>query len=134
MSDWDTQNPSANSDLAEACEEYRTLADRLDGIKNRMDVLADKILAEFPEMAGEQTLAVGNRMTVKVNRPERWTWDSDILDDLFPTTDSIPPHVNKRMTVDKRKFQALDDDEKRLLLPALTRKPGAAKIEVLENN
>ena len=134
MSDWDTDNVSTNSELSDICEEYATLQQRAESIKNRMEVLADKILAEFAEAAGEQTLQVGNKFAVTVNRPERWMWDNDILTDLFPTEDEIPPHVNKRMTVDKRKFQGLDDDDKRLLLPALTRKPGAAKITVTENS
>ena len=134
MSDWDTDTHSNNSELSEICEEFRTLSERAENIKARMDVLADKILAEFAEAAGEQTMAVGNSMTVTVNEPERWTWDNDILTELFPTEDSIPAHVNKRMTVDKRKFQGLGDSEKKVLLPALTRKPGAAKITVTENS
>ena len=134
MSDWDTDPSNQSSALREICEEYRTLAERKEQIDSRMSILADKILAEFVEQAGEQTMTVDNSITVTVNRPERWTWDSDIIEDLFPSDGEIPAHVTKRMTVDKRKFQGLDDDDKKILLPALTRKPGAAKITVTENN
>ena len=79
-------------------------------------------------------MTVGNTHTITINRPERWTWDSDIIEDLFPSDDEIPPHVTKRMTVDKRKFQGLDENDKKILIPALTRKPGAAKITVTENS
>ena len=84
------------------------------------------------EEAGEQTMTANN-LTVTVSRPERWTWDSELIADLYPTDGEIPAHVTKRMTVDKRKFQGLDDEDKRVLLPALTRKPGAAKITVTES-
>lgn len=132
MSDWNTSD--VPDEMTKICEEWRTLAERKEAIENRMSVLGDKILAEFVEEAGEQTLPVGNKLTVTVSRPERWTWDSELIADLFPTDGEIPAHVTKRMTVDKRKFQGLDDEDKRVLLPALTRKPGAAKITVTENN
>lgn len=130
MSDWNTGDKT--HPMHQVCEEWRTLAERKEAIENRMSVLHDIILAEFVEEAGEQTLTANN-LTVTVSRPERWTWDSELIADLYPTDGEIPAHVTKRMTVDKRKFQGLDDEDKRVLLPALTRKPGAAKITVTEN-
>ena len=50
-----------------------------------MNVDKIKILSEFVEQAGEQTMTVDNSITVTVKRPERWTWDSDIIEDLFPS-------------------------------------------------
>ena len=134
MSDWDTDPSNQSSALKDICEEYKLLAERKEQIDSRMAILSDKILAEFVEQAGEQTMTVGNTHTITVNRPERWNWDSDIIEDLFPSDSAIAPHVNKRMTVDKRKFQGLDDKDKKSLLPALTRKPGTAKITVTENS
>ena len=132
MSDWSTSDTP--DEFTKICDEWRTLAERKEAIENRMSVLSDKILAEFVEQSGEQTQAVGNKLTVTVSRPERWTLDSELIADLYPTDGEVPAHVTKKMTVDKRKFQGLDDEDKRVLLPALTRKPGAAKITVTENN
>ena len=134
MSDWDTQPITAPSDpaLASAAREFADLARRKEEIEARLSVLGDQILTAFTEEAGEQALPIDNTTTVVVNRSERWTWDTELLDDIFATSDNLPAHVQKKITVDKRKFQALDDDQKRELLPALTRKPGPAKITIKE--
>tara|TARA_R110000764_G_scaffold87422_3_gene168258 strand:+ start:2151 stop:2555 length:405 start_codon:yes stop_codon:yes gene_type:complete len=134
MSDWDTEEKNQSSPLADIAEEYRVLVERKEQIESRMTVLSDKILSEFIETSGEQSLAVSNKLTIHINRPERWTWDSEIIADLYPSDGDSPPHITKKMSVDKRKFQGLEDEEKRILLPALTRKPGSAKISITEGN
>jgi len=134
MSNWNTGSTvSASDSITESCKEYRDLAAKLENITNRMSVLRDEILAEFPEQAGQQEMRVGNKLTVIVKRPERWNWDADLLDSIFDGSQELPAHIKKRFSVDKRKFQGLDDEQKRELLPALTRKPGPATVEVLED-
>jgi hypothetical protein len=134
MSDWDTQPITQPSDpaLVAQAKEFADLSKRKEEIDARLEVLSDQILTAFTEEAGEQTIAVTNNLQVNVVRSERWTWDTELLDDIFAQSNSLPPHVKKRITVDKRKFQALDEDQRRELLPALTRKPGPAKITVKE--
>lgn len=133
MSDWDTQPITQPSDpaLVAQAKEFADLTKRKEEIDARLEVLHDQILTAFTEEAGEQSLSLG-KLHVNVNRSERWTWDTELLDDIFAQSNNLPPHVKKRITVDKRKFQALDDDQRRELLPALTRKPGPAKITVKE--
>ena len=134
MSDWDTyQTAAPNSGLAEAAQEYQALTRQQEELQAKIEALHDKILAEFSEESGEQTM-VADHYAITVNRQERWTWDADMLDDLFGNQEELPTHVKKRLTVDKRRFQTLDDEDKRLLLPALTRKPGPAKISVKETS
>ena len=134
MSDWDTQPVTQSNDpaLESAAKEFADLARRKEEIEGRLSVLGDQILTAFTEESGEQVLPINNNISIIVNRVERWTWDTELLDEIFAQSDSLPPHVQKRITVDKRKFQALSDDQKRELLPALTRKPGSAKITIKE--
>lgn len=134
MSDWDTYPENELSPLAEVAEEYRVLLERKEQIESRLTILSDKILSEFVEVPGEQSLVVSNRLTIHINRPERWTWDSEIISDLYPSEEEAPPHITKKMSVDKRRFHGLDDAEKKILLPALTRKPGTAKISIKEGS
>jgi hypothetical protein len=134
MSDWDTyQRAAPNSRLADMAREYAELSQQAEQLEARLDLLKDHMLAEFSEESGEQVMIADN-LEITVNRQERWTWDNDILEDIYGSSDDIPPHVKRKMTVDKRRFQALDDEDKRELLPALTRKPGAAKITIKETN
>ena len=123
MSDWDTEPAkeinNASPALVAAVAEYKHAS------------LTETIAAEFPLMSGEQAIDVGG-MTVTCNRTERWTWDAEYLEDLFMTSDILPDHVKKKLTVNKRLFQNLDDSDKAWIIPALTRTPGPAKIKVIE--
>lgn len=133
MSDWNAYTTvDSLSPIASAAEEYLRLSEQMARIADRLDVLGEQIAAHFPESPGEHGLIIGNRHVVTCKRPEVWSWDTDILEQMFGTTTEPPAPVKRRYTVDKRKFQALEDGDKAALLPALTRKPGKAKIEVLE--
>lgn len=135
MSDWDTE-PSkeinnASPALVAAVAEYKRVASTLEKLQEQHASLIETIAAEFPMMSGEQAIDVGG-MTVTCNRTERWTWDADYLEDLFMTSDTLPDHVKKKLTVNKRLFQNLDDSSKAQIIPALTRTPGPPKIRVIE--
>ena len=133
MSDWDT-NPSINSSdpaLVAAVKEYAQIASTLAKLQEKHAALADTIAAEFPIQSGEQAIDV-NGMTVTCSRLERWKWDAEYLDDIFASSDILPDHVKKKLTVNKRLFQNLEDTEKKVLLPALTREPGPARVKVIE--
>tara|TARA_R110000822_G_scaffold16704_4_gene56619 strand:+ start:403 stop:804 length:402 start_codon:yes stop_codon:yes gene_type:complete len=133
MSDWDTEPANQTTELSGVAEEYKTLVERKQQIDARLTVLSDKIVSEFVETSGEQSLTVDN-LTIHINRPERWVWDTEIIADLYPSDGETPPHITQKLSVDKRKFQGLEDHEKKVLMPALTRKPGAAKITVTEGS
>jgi len=134
MSDWDTTpEPINNSSpaLIAAVTEYQRIDETLQSLKDQHEGLLETIAAEFPIMSGEQAIDV-NGMTVTCARTERWTWDNELLEDLFASADELPDHIKKRLTVNKRLFQHLDDDVKQVLLPALTRTPGPAKVKVIK--
>jgi hypothetical protein len=135
MSDWDTA-PSkginnASPALVAAVAEYKNVSETLEKLQERHSSLLETISAEFPVMAGEQAIDVSG-MTVTCNRVERWTWDAEYLEDVFATSDILPDHVKKKLTVSKRLFQNLEDADKAILMPALTRTPGPAKVKVIE--
>jgi len=133
MSDWDTNTPvnTTNPALVAAVKEYAQITSTLTKLQERHLSLADTIAAEFPIQSGEQAIDV-NGMTVTCSRLERWKWDAEYLDDIFASSDILPDHVKKKLTVNKRLFQNLEDAEKKVLMPALTREPGPAKVKVIE--
>lgn len=133
MSDWDTQTSVNTADpvLLAAVKEYAQITGTLSKLQDRHSALADTIAAQFPIQSGEQAIDVDG-MTVTCSRLERWKWDAEYLDDIFASSDILPDHVKKKLTVNKRLFQNLEDAEKKVLLPALTREPGPARVKVIE--
>lgn len=133
MSDWDAyQKVDARSEIAVAAEEFMRLSQQQEKIQERLDVLEDALAANFHEEAGEAVVRIGDEMVLICNRPERWSWDTPTLEAILSSQPNLPAHVKRSLTVDKRKFESLDDATKKALLPALTRKPGKAKIKVYE--
>jgi len=133
MSDWDTNTPVNTADpvLLAAVKEYAQITGTLSKLQDRHSSLADTIAAQFPIQSGEQAIDVDG-MTVTCSRLERWKWDAEYLDDIFASSDILPDHVKKKLTVNKRLFQNLEDAEKKVLMPALTREPGPARVKVIE--
>lgn len=133
MSDWNAyRKVDERSEIAVAAEEYQKLMEQKERIAQRLDVLGDQLAAEFKEEPGEQIMRVGDNRIITCTRPERWSWDTDTLEAVLAASPSLPPYVKRSLSVDKRKFEALDDASKGALLPALTRKPGKATIKVQE--
>jgi hypothetical protein len=133
MSDWDTQASVNTADpaLLAAVKEYAQITGTLSKLQDRHSALADTIAAQFPIQSGEQAIDVDG-MTVTCSRLERWKWDAEYLDDIFASSEILPDHIKKKLTVNKRLFQNLEDEEKKVLLPALTREPGPARVKVIE--
>lgn len=108
------------------------LNEQADRIRDRMEVLSEQLATNFLEESGDQHLRVGDNMLVICSRPERWSWDTETLEAIVAAKPDLPPHVKRTLSVDKRKFRALDETTQKELLPALTRKPGKAQIAVCE--
>jgi predicted phage-related endonuclease len=133
MSDWDTYiNISNRSDLERMAEEFLALSRELENTKDKLEKLSDGLSTEFSDESGEAVLVVGGKYAVICNRTERWQWDTEILEEILEEHPSLPDHVKRSLSVDKRRFQQLDDAEQKALLPALTRKAGKAQIKVAE--
>jgi len=134
MSDWDSyvSKPVNNADVESAVIEYRHLAAEKKSVEERMEALSYKILNEASGEPGEHVLRVGADHVVHIRIPETYKWDQSTLQGILNDETDLPEFVRKTLSVDKRRFDSLDDDERKKLLPALTRKPGKPSIKVHE--
>jgi len=134
MSDWDSyaSKPVTKPEYLTLAAEFKKLMDDREIIEERIDALSFKLLDEVSEEPGEHVLKVGDTHVVHIRIPERYQWDQDQLRKILEDGNELPDFVRKTLSVDKRRFDALDDDERKKLLPALTRKPGKPSIKVHE--
>lgn len=133
MSDWNTYDKpdvAKRVHLEQQAEELLELQKQLEQIQEKIERISDELLTHFPEDAGEFQESFGS-MHVTVNRAERWNWDTDVLEGIVGAMPKLPECVNRKLSVDKRKFQKLPEPDRLVLLPALERKPGPAKISVV---
>lgn len=114
--------------IAQAAETYLSVSATIDTLQRTLEDLKAQLLAEFDEAAEEQHRTFG-KYTVTVKRAERWTWDSDAVEAMV-AGGTLPDFVKKTFTVDKRKFVKQDSVVRDAYLPALTRKPGPATLNV----
>ena len=130
MSDWDAYDPpqSVNDAFAKVLEDYLERTNEAEQLAEQISVLKDQILFTVPEEIGEQVMEAGSYM-VTVNRNELWKWDADAVEAMI-ADQTIPPHVTRKYSIDKKRFQQLDDKEQATYMHALTRKPGAPRIAV----
>jgi len=125
-----TAEISANK-LEPLAEEYAKLKTQSEVIAERLGQLENEIAYLFPEEAGEIAQST-TRFEVIVSRSERWSWDKEALEKQFGDR-SLPDHVKRSHSVDKRKFQKLPQHEQELLRYALTRKLDRPKVKVIPN-
>ena len=131
MSDWDAYDSADDTTLSGQAERFKHLQELKEKCEDEMEGLKDKILESFSKEAGEQSLKTGsNLVTVRIQ--DRWEWDQDLMSDLYSEVDELPVHVSKRLTINKRKFNSLTDDEQKEVLPCLTRKQGTISIKITE--
>ena len=136
MSDWDryetAEKIEVGSEVGVWVEEFVKLSAQKDAITSRIEYLTDSLAAEFKEEAGEQSFRLGDTHVVICTRTERWVWDTEILEEITASKPELPIHIKRALSIDKRKFESLDDQTKREFMPALTRKAGKAAIKILE--
>ena len=131
MSDWDAYDGADETTLSGQAERYDHLIKTKQKIEDEMEGLKDKLIESLSKETGEQSLKAGKSLvTVKIQ--ERWEWDQDLMFDLFSDRDELPAHVSKRLTINKRKFNSLTEEEQKEVLPCLTRKLGTTTINVSE--
>lgn len=129
MSDWDDDD-DVDEGVLQAIEDFARLTKQRDTLNEKIEALMPQILHEFDDEIGEQTKVFsGNVVTVKI--PERWSWNSDQLEEIFKDS-PLPKYAKRRYSMDKRSFTKLTHEEKEPYLDALTRSPGVAKISVSE--
>lgn len=117
--------------LSEYCEQYRTAANELDQVKEKLDYLKHQILSELPEEYGEIEIPFADSGRLKINTPEKFDWDKAVLAKLFDEQ-PLPECVSQNFTVNKRLYDAADELVKDKLREALTIKRGTVTVKVLK--
>jgi hypothetical protein len=125
-----TADVSANK-LEPLADEYAKLKSQSEAIADRLGQLENEIAYLFPEEAGEIAQST-TKFEVIVSRAERWSWDKEALERKFGEG-SLPDHIKRSLSVDKRKFQKLPQHEQETLRYALTRKLDRPKVKVIPN-
>ena len=133
MSDWDKFEAENNlKPLLQMVEDLQTANQEQEQANTKVEKLEAKLIAEFSEEFGEQSKAIGVNI-VTINRQERFQWDQDVLADIFKK-ETLPSHVKRRLTVEKRTFQKLTEAEQKKVMPALTRKPGPVTVKITRSS
>lgn len=120
-------------DFIALANEFRDFQERHDNIKEKLSELKEKLLQRVPEEIGEVTKDTGG-VKLTVTRPENFEWDADIMQEIFSSDEELPRHVTKRLVVYKKTYHKLSEEDQERLMPALTRKPGPAKLKVEDSN
>jgi hypothetical protein len=133
MSDiWsEDQDVSPKSTTALMAKRYREIEYEQKKLKAERDSIENELLGLFPQEFGEQS-KVFDGVRITVETAERFDWDTEILENIFASSDALPDYVKKRLLVDKRAFAKLNEETRRVLLPALTRKLGTTKLTVTD--
>lgn len=131
LREWGVKPALTSEDLQFIADvrELRDVQEKYNVFKDKLDRIATKVCSHIPEEIGEQIKEVGD-VRVIVTRGERFDWDQDLMAQLLNDMDALPDHVKKRYTVEKRRYEKLPPEDQQLLMPALTRKAGPAKIVV----
>jgi hypothetical protein len=130
---WNTlEDDKALSNAAALAKEYKDITDTKAALDVREKELKNSLLGLFDQEFGEQIKTFdGYQVTVDVG--ERWDWDSEMLAQIFETSETLPHHIVKKLTVHRRTFEKLNDSQKAEVIPALTRNFGTVKIKVEKN-
>lgn len=150
--DWDKLSrrddtpPSAEVTLVESGGETTTLDTLIDAVapqlldavqaakeaQARVKQLTEDLARFAPEVAGEVTIR-GNAYVVTVKRAERFEWDSDVLAALYADKEDLPAHIKMKLSVDKKRYDRMSEEDRDALKSALTIKLSAPSIEVKPN-
>ena len=125
----DFEKADGQSSLAKIAEDFKSTVQQIEDLQEKADRLKNQIEAEFSQDTGEQNKQAGAYL-ITLTRQERWSWDKDVLIEIYQSPDAMPDFIKKTYSIDRRKWKTLSDDEQAKLLPALTRKPGSSKITV----
>lgn len=129
--DWDEVKDPRIDALVSSAKEYAELDARIKELSERKaEVVANIVSAYFPsanEAPGEWKRVVGNAV-ITVNRGERWTWNSKMLEEKFGI--EPPAYVKRSYGCDKRQFEKLSPEQQNEIIDALTKNLGTLKIDV----
>ncbi len=122
----------ATDRLQELMKEFKSTNGLIESLKEKLDVIREEILDFFPKEPGQyEQVSQGGTHLLEVRISEKWSWDEEKLAHIVDEKE-LPYFMKRKLSVDKRKFERLDEPEKDAYLDALTRAPGVARISVKE--
>jgi|Laugrefa1bdmlbdn_1035148.scaffolds.fasta_scaffold01338_4 hypothetical protein len=130
MSDWDkfeqAENAAPKTALAEALIQAKQKLDEAEAEYKR---LCDEAVSRVPEDFGDHIIDTPTSV-ITVSRGSRYEWDQTVLSSLFESGVKKPDFVKSHLTIDKKRFDRMAEEDRAPLLPALTRKPGSVSVKV----
>lgn len=91
-------------------------------LKAQLELAHQTIVSTAEEVSGQKKEDIdvtGYGYDVKIKRRNQYRWDSEELNKIFASKQTLPAHVKKQLSVDKRVYERLDDSMKNVLRPAL---------------
>ena len=83
METWeDFEQASEQGGIAKVAEEFKSVSKQIEDLEERRDKLKAMLEGEFSQDMGEQSKQAGSYL-ITLNRQERWSWDKDILVEIY---------------------------------------------------
>ena len=106
METWeDFEQASEQGGIAKVAEEFKSVSKQIEDLEERRDKLKAMLEGEFSQDMGEQSKQAGSYL-ITLNRQERWSWDKDILIEIYQSPDAMPDFI-------KKLFQSTDESGRR---------------------
>lgn len=102
----------------------------LEEAKTKVKHLIEDVVRFAPEVPGE-VIINGNLYAIQIKRGERFEWDSEVLSALYGDKEALPDHIKMKLTVDKKRYDRMSEEDREALKSALTIKLSAPSVEVV---
>ena len=133
-----------NGAVFEALDAVRLAQKAIDDSREDEEAAQDKLIAlleEIPEFDSAKRLSVSGERAFgseerpaeivgEVRRDERWIWSTQKLDDIFHTSEQVPPKVVKKLMIERKVFNEMPDSLKNVLRSALTIHKQKTKVNI----
>jgi hypothetical protein len=120
--------PTSSQALQDLVEKYHQACLDHERAKEAKEVLGEQLVSYFPDAPGEYEAATP-KMVCRVVIPEKFDWDQDLLGAMFAGA-KLPDYVSQRLSISRKKFEALTEAEQNAVKVALTRGPGSPRITI----
>ena len=106
METWeDFEQASEQGGIAKVAEEFKSVSKQIEDLEERRDKLKAMLEGEFSQDMGEQSKQAGSYL-ITLNRQERWSWDKDILVEIYKV-------LMLCLTLSRKLFQSTDESGRR---------------------
>jgi len=131
MSEWDDwEKETEAGDLPALAEKAYLSQFDYEKAKGIYEQACAALIAKAPENTEEYVIHAGI-FKVTVTRPENWRWNQAALQALYGEDGSVlPPFLDKKLVVNRKRFESANKATKELLNAALETSLGKAKVKV----